>query len=59
MLEVGVGGGNHHSLLVGLQTGTATMETSVENSQNSLKKKKNYYVNQLGPKNSMFYSKDI
>lgn len=40
MLEVGVGGGYHHSLLVGLQTGTATMETSVENSQNSLKKNK-------------------
>lgn len=59
MLEVGVGEGNHHSLLVGLQTGTATVETSVECSQNSLKKKKNYCMMQLFPKDSMFYSKYI
>lgn len=34
----GVGEGNHHSLLVELKTGTAAMETRVENYQKSKNK---------------------
>lgn len=50
MLEVGVGEGNHHSFLVGLQTGTATMEISVEYSQNSFFLKKNLLYDPAMPK---------